>query len=123
MREPGKLHDCAGPIHLIPKLSPHRIKLAGAAQKRGHKGQFGWNKNKKVNQLMLQNNCHFPLLSNLFSLPRNIYAKRYKNYTRPLWPCFPSTHARFFPRGGHFGIRCIINQFYIPALDLNLGQK
>ena len=73
MREPGKLHDCAGPIHLIPKWSPRRIKLAGAAQKRGHKGQFGWNKNKKVNQLMLQNNCHFPLLSNLFSLPWNIY--------------------------------------------------
>ena len=42
-------------------------KLARVARKRGHKGQFGWN--KKVSPFMLQKNCHFPSFSNLFSLP------------------------------------------------------
>ena len=47
------------------KMAATRQKLARVARKRGHKGQIGWNKNKKVNQLTLQNNCHFSLLSKL----------------------------------------------------------
>ena len=30
-----------------------------------------------------------------------------ENDTWPLWPRFRSTRASFFPRGGHFGIRCM----------------
>ena len=47
-------------------------KLARVAWKRGHKGQFGWNKNKKVNQSTLRHNCHFSSLSNRFSSPQNM---------------------------------------------------
>ena len=46
-------------MHLIPKWPPRGKQLARVAQKRGHKGQFGWNKNKEVSQLTLQNNCLF----------------------------------------------------------------
>ena len=51
------------------KTKQNKTKLARVARKRGHKRQFGWNKNKKVSQLMLQNNYHFPSLPNLFSSP------------------------------------------------------
>ena len=54
------------------KMAATRKKLARVARKRGHKGQIGWNKNKKVNQFTLQNNCHFSSLSNLFSSPQNM---------------------------------------------------
>ena len=37
----------------------------------GHKGQFGWNKNKKASQLTLHTNCHFPSLSNFQTFKKN----------------------------------------------------
>ena len=54
------------------KMAETWKKLARVARKRGHKGQFGWNKNKKVNQSTLRHNCHFSSLSNRFSLPQNM---------------------------------------------------
>ena len=63
-------------IHLIQKWPPLGKKLARVARKRGHKGQFGWNKNKKVNQLTLRHNCHFSSLSNSFTLPQNMQNSR-----------------------------------------------
>ena len=65
------------PIHLIQKWPPLGKKMARVARKQGHKGQFGWNKKKKVNQLTLQHNCH------LSSLSTTEFAKQYGNDT---WP-------------------------------------
>ena len=53
-------------------MAATRKQLARVARKQGPKGQFGRNKNKKVNQLILRHNCHFSSLSNSFSSPQNM---------------------------------------------------
>ena len=78
-------------------------KLAQVAQKQSHKGQFGWNKNNKVSQLMLQIITIF-LRFQMFSLPQNMQNStkmRLGPYELSFFFLF------FFLRGGHFGIRCI----------------
>ena len=66
------------------KTKQNKTKLARVARKRGHKRQFGWNKNKKVSQLMLQNNYHFPSLPNLFSSPLSQLAPVFSAWW-PFW--------------------------------------
>ena len=85
-------------------------KLVQVARKRGHKGQFGWNKNNKVSQLTLQNNCHFPSLSNLLSSPWNISQTVQKTTLGPYGLIFVQLPpVVFFSHGGHFGLRCMFS--------------
>ena len=88
-------------IHLIQKWPPLGKILAQVARKRGHKGQFGWNKKKKVNQLTLRHNCHFSPLSNSFSLPLNMQNST-ETTPGPYDLVFIQVVPVFFPSGGHF---------------------
>ena len=91
-------------IHLIQKWPPLEKKLPRVARKRGRKGQFGWNKNKKVNQLTLQHNCHFSSLSNSFSSPQNMQNST-ETTLGPYELIFVQLAPVFFR--GHFRIMCI----------------
>ena len=81
-------------IYLIPEWPPHGKKLARVARKRSHKGQFGWNKNKKVNQLALQKTLLFSFAFNVFFATEYMKTVRKRHLT--LMTSFSCNSRQFF---------------------------
>ena len=94
-------------VHLIPKWP-----LLGKNWRELHENEvirarLGGIRIRKLTSWHYKIIAIFLCFQNLFSSPHAEDAKQYENDTWPLWPNFRSTRASFFPRGGHFGMRCI----------------
>ena len=84
---------------------------------KGIRTSLGGIRIKRVSQLMLQNNCRFPLLSNLFSLPWNIMQNGIK-MALGLMTLFLFNSCQFFSTWWPFWnkVYCVVSKYFCKTL-------